>query len=105
MDLDTYQKAIAVFDLYPPEKVLEYTALGLANESGEYAGRVKKWIRHDRDTIDSMACALELGDILWYLSRAASGLGFSLSEIAEMNYSKLAQRQKKGSLRGDGDLR
>ena len=34
---------------------------------------------------DKEAMAYELGDVLWYLANAANDLGYTLSEIGEMN--------------------
>ncbi len=42
---DAYQDFTDETAIYPPEKGLEYTALGLASEAGEFAGKVKKMIR------------------------------------------------------------
>lgn len=47
----------------------------------------------------------ELGDNLWYLSELADKLGLSLEEIAQENLDKLASRQERGVLRGEGDER
>ena len=40
--------------------------------------------------------ALELGDILYYLSIMAHELGYTLQDIAEMNIAKLAKRYPDG---------
>ena len=44
--------------------------------------------------------ALELGDVLYYLTAAAAACGYPLSEIMEMNSNKLKERRKKGKPRG-----
>jgi hypothetical protein len=36
---------------------------------------------------------------------AAGEMGFTLSEIAKMNLQKLASRDERGTLQGDGDNR
>ena len=38
----------------------------------------------------------ELGDVLWYVSELASGLGATLEEIAERNIEKLYKRYPDG---------
>ena len=45
--LDEYQKLASQTAVYPRNRdsALMYTALGLASEAGEYAGKVKKLIR------------------------------------------------------------
>ena len=54
---------------------------------------------------DSRDMAKELGDVLWYLSVAASDLGYTLEEIAEMNIDKLRKRKAKDMIKGSGDNR
>lgn len=100
---DIYQDFTDSTAIYPPEKGLEYTALGLASEAGEFAGKVKKAIRDN--TYDADAMAAELGDVLWYLARAAAELDYHLSTIAEMNVEKLKSRKERNVLGGSGDER
>jgi NTP pyrophosphatase (non-canonical NTP hydrolase) len=47
----------------------------------------------------------ELGDVLWYVARAARGLDLPMSEIARVNAEKLASRAARGVLHGSGDNR
>lgn len=50
--------------------------------------------------------AKELGDCLWYIAVMAKlELGMSLEEIANMNIEKLALRNRKGTILGEGDNR
>jgi NTP pyrophosphatase (non-canonical NTP hydrolase) len=102
-EFDAYQDFAETTAIYPPEKGIEYTALGLASEAGEYAGKVKKMIRDGSYNTDAMAA--ELGDVLWYLAMAAAELDLSLSDIAMMNVEKLKSRQERGKLQGAGDER
>lgn len=85
-----------------------YPTLGLCGESGEVSEKVKKALRdHDGNFDEDVkkAIALELGDVFWYLSTLAYELGFSLQEIAEMNYEKLQSRKRRNKIHGDGDNR
>ena len=54
---------------------------------------------------DKHALALELGDIMWYAANLSSVLGYSLSEIAELNIAKSAGRVERGTIHGVGDNR
>lgn len=100
---DAYQDFTDSTAVYPARLGLEYTALGLASEAGEFAGKVKKAIRDN--TYDADAMAAELGDVLWYLARAAAEIDYHLSTIAEMNVEKLKSRKERNVLSGSGDER
>ena len=100
---DAYQDFTDTTAIYPPEKGLEYTALGLASEAGEFAGKVKKMIRDK--TYDTEAMIAELGDVLWYVARAAAELDVHLSDVAKDNVEKLKSRTERGKLKGSGDKR
>jgi NTP pyrophosphatase (non-canonical NTP hydrolase) len=49
--------------------------------------------------------ALELGDVLWYLSEICTRLGIRLEDVAEANIAKIADRMSRGVLTGEGDYR
>lgn len=70
-------------------------ALGLAGEAGEFANLIKKLTAHGHE-IDAATLADELGDILWYLSEAATACDLTLNQVAEMNVNKLRQRYPEG---------
>ncbi|ANC08053.1 MULTISPECIES: nucleoside triphosphate pyrophosphohydrolase family protein [Bacillus cereus group] len=81
-------------------------ALGLTGEAGEVADVVKKAIFHGHG-FDPAHCpgeeegnthkiALELGDILYYISIMSHEMGYTLEDIAQMNVSKLAIRYPDG---------
>ena len=109
MDFDTYQRLAAGTALYPDagNNVL-YPTLGLCGESGEVAEKVKKVLRdHDGqwNSTSREAVKLELGDVLWYLSRLAAELGFSLDDVAHSNIRKLTSRKQRQMIAGNGDQR
>ena len=85
-----------------------YPTLGLTNEAGEVAGKIKKIFRDKEGMIadaDRTALSGELGDVLWYLAQVSTELGLSLDEIAANNIAKLLDRQMRGKIQGDGDNR
>jgi len=47
----------------------------------------------------------ELGDVLFYITRAACALQTKLSQVADNNVSKLISRLKRGVIQGEGDNR
>jgi NTP pyrophosphatase (non-canonical NTP hydrolase) len=85
-----------------------YPTLGLVNEAGEVAGKIKKIFR-DKDGVigaaEREALKAELGDVLWYLAQTCTELEISLDEVAESNLTKLLDRQARGKIQGDGDNR
>lgn len=87
---------------------LVYPVLGLANEAGEVAGKVKKLFRDKGgrlDDADREALKAELGDVLWYLAEICTQVGIDLTDVAEYNLMKLASRMERGAIQGNGDNR
>ena len=85
-----------------------YPTLGLTNEAGELAGKIKKIFRDKGGVIgaeDREALKQELGDVLWYLTQIATELDLSMAEVAEANLTKLLSRLERGKIQGDGDNR
>lgn len=73
---------------------LTHAALGLASESGEFAGDVKRLYAYNAPLADEVrAHAIEeLGDILWYIALACESLGVSIHQVARENIEKLQRR-------------
>lgn len=105
MDFKTYQAAAMATAVFPKELGQAYTALGLVNEAGEYAGKVKKILRGDNPTVDRSALSGELGDVLWYLAACAHEFNIDLESVASDNLAKLSDRASRGVLKGSGDNR
>lgn len=108
-DFNSYQEAAArTGALIATDHPIVYPTLGLASEAGEVAGKVKRIFRDRHGQItdaDREALALELGDVLWYLSEICTRLGLPLEHIATRNIAKLADRASRGAISGEGDLR
>jgi NTP pyrophosphatase (non-canonical NTP hydrolase) len=93
--------------IYPKDKELEYLCLGIASETGEILGKVKKLIR-DRKELTTNAkgeIIAELGDVAYYLTRLADHLGITLTDLLQSNYEKLSSRKERGVIGGNGDYR
>ena len=109
MELNEYQAEALSTAIYPNDNKVEYLALALCGEAGEVADKVKKIIRDhngdfsDKDTRDRIA--YELGDVLWYAANPANAIGYTLSDIAEINLQKINSRAQRGTLHGSGDNR
>ena len=124
MNINVYQEGARRTAIYPG-KVVEYTedgypttndyfppfiycTLKLNGEAGEIAEFVGKAHRDGYSLVSKEAklrLAKELGDILWYIANMATDLGFDLSEIAQLNLDKLADRKARGVIGGSGDER
>lgn len=78
----------------PSEKITN-GVLGLLGEAGEVADHIKKY-RYQGHKIDFDYLAKELGDICWYISLLADGIGFDLETIMRMNIDKLKKRYPDG---------
>ncbi len=109
MDFTTYQTKSRRTAKYPAiGHPVIYPTLGLANEAGEVAGKVKKVFRDKGGVIgeaEREALKGELGDVLWYLAQVCTELGLPLDEVAEANIEKLYSRLERGVIGGDGDNR
>jgi NTP pyrophosphatase (non-canonical NTP hydrolase) len=85
-----------------------YPALGLVNEAGEVAGKIKKIFRDKGGEINEetrSALKAELGDVLWYVAQVCTELDLSMDEVAGYNIEKLYSRLERGTIRGEGDNR
>lgn len=115
MELIVYQKR-AMQTCMATSNNFSYMMLNMMAELGEMSGKIAKQIRKGQASIDNnQLCELdadtkqevckELGDVLWQLSGLCTVLGVSLEDIAEANLKKLADRQKRNVIDGNGDNR
>lgn len=121
MTLNEYQEQ-AMTTCMPTCNAFPYMFTNLVGEVGEFASKVAKSIRKGEIVVNdnlwfvgNMAVedvqerehllSMELGDILWQLSGLCHVLGFSLEDVARQNLEKLADRQKRHVIDGNGDER
>ena len=108
-NLSSYQReSRKTWNLVHTDHPIVYPTLGLVNEAGELAGKVKKIFRDKGGVIseeDRMALKYELGDVLWYMAQIATELDLDLQEVADANLEKLFSRQQRGKIKGEGDYR
>lgn len=108
MTLNEYQNKALETAQYPEAHRIIYPTLGLTGEAGEVSDKVKKVLRDFKGDFSEdrrRELAKELGDVLWYIATLSHDLGYSLEEIGEMNYAKLASRKQRGVIGGNGDNR
>jgi len=109
LGFESYQSEAVKTALYvKTDHPVIYPTLGLANEAGEVAGKIKKIFRDRGGQIseeDRESLKYELGDVLWYLSQICTSLDIDLKDVAASNLTKLLSRKERGAIKGDGDKR
>ena len=105
MTFNEYQARAHALAFYPENRAIEYVALKLAGEAGEVAEKVGKMIRDGMPDTFHQEIAKELGDVLWYVQEMAGVVGYTLSDVADLNMTKLESRKTRGVLGGSGDNR
>lgn len=120
MELNEYQKR-AMKTCTESSNNFSYMFMNLVGEVGEFAGKVAKAIRKEKAVIDFnnliterkdamleeeiVDLRREVGDILWQLSGLCTVMGWELEDVAQENLAKLADRQNRHVIVGEGDNR
>jgi NTP pyrophosphatase (non-canonical NTP hydrolase) len=97
MTLDEFEKAAARTlnpRLTDSERLMD-AAAGLAEESGEILGIVRKHTYQSR-ALDKEKLTIELGDAFWCLAMTARSAGITLERVAATNIEKLRTRYPNG---------
>lgn len=125
MTLTEYQKK-AMATCMSSCNNMGYMLTNLVAEVGELSGKIAKAIRKEkvvfrRNNLDPTSLqkhdqyeewqelirelTFEAGDVLWQLTGILTVLGIPLEAAAQMNIDKLADREQRGKIDGDGDHR
>lgn len=119
MELNDFQKQ-AMTTCTESSHNFAYMFMNLVGEVGEFSSKVAKWVRKGKLNIsgneltkpfakftgeDEVELRKEAGDILWQLSGLCTVMGWTLEEVAQENLAKLADRQKRNVIVGNGDNR
>ena len=108
LDFAEYQRQASKTAIYDDADIVIYSALGLASEAGEVAGKVKKSLRDDKGQFlpeKRQEIAKEIGDVLWYIAALCTDLNVDMEAVAQGNLDKLNSRLARGVLGGSGDNR
>lgn len=122
MELNEYQKrAMTTCTKYSNNML--YMLFGLCEETGELQGKFSKAIRKgllhascynqiiptdgNIGKLEDLRNDIkkECGDVAWMLAGVCSVMGWSLEEVCQMNLDKLADRQNRNVIVGEGDNR
>jgi NTP pyrophosphatase (non-canonical NTP hydrolase) len=82
-----------------------YTALSLAGEAGEVAGKASKAMRDGESSALMAALYTELGDVFWHWLQCCQEWGAQPDQVAEAMFQRLQDRRRRGTLQGSGDER
>lgn len=120
MELNEYQKK-AMQTCMETSNNFSYMFFNLVGEVGEFSSKIAKLIRKGNGVVNANhLCEVvtnfgdknakeelskELGDVLWQLSGLCTVLNVTLEDIAKQNLEKLADRQKRNVIDGNGDNR
>lgn len=110
MTFDEYQKKALTTAKTNQDPLMDKTiwAMGIAGEAGEVIEKWKKIVAYKEGKIskaDKEELKKELGDVVWYIAVLADSLGLTFEEIMQHNIKKLADRNKRGVIKGAGDNR
>ena len=103
-NFDDYSKWVEDKIITNPQDRLNENVLGLCEEAGEVAGKIKKRIR-DKLKVTPESIIGELGDVLFYTTALANYYNANLTHVMLQNMMKLNGREARGTLKGSGDNR
>ena len=112
MTFDEYQKAAITTalksDSTDPLLQKSIWVMGIAGEAGEVVEKWKKAVAYRNGEFSEAEFAdfkKEFADVIWYIAVLADSFGLSLDDLMKENLEKLASRQARGTIRGEGDNR
>jgi len=74
-----------------PINNMEWQALGLCGEAGEFANMIKKQLYKEIPTSEMIE---ELGDVMWHVSQCAKLLGTTIEHLMVVSAQKTLDRNK-----------
>lgn len=105
MKLNSYQSlAMRTARVESSEEKIGHAFEGMVDEVGEIASALKKHRRYGKP-LDRQNVIEECGDLMWFVSLMATGLGVTLEDIATANINKLRARFPDGFTEHDANVR
>ena len=87
MDFNDYQQQALTTAIYPVDREVDYTIIGLGSEIGElaevYAASKKSFYGTFKTEKDTKEALSELGDVLWYVAATADALNLQLDWVTK----------------------
>ena len=81
LTLNEYQNEALRTAIYPEDRGLEYTTLGLLSEVAELIDAYKRWEQDQNNDLANEDMRSETGDNYWYVAAIAHSLGEQLESI------------------------
>ena len=103
-NFDDYSKWVEDKIITDPQDRLNENVLGLCEEAGEVAAKIKKRIR-DKLKLTPEAILGESGDVLFYTTALADYYNAHLTHLMLQHLMKLHGREARGTLKGGGENR
>lgn len=98
-------KLIRKEEAYTTYSDLFIDSMNTEAELEKYSGEYCEKLTEERNAKYIQELQKEAGDILWQLAGLCSVMGWDLDDIAQQNLDKLADRQRRDKIDGDGDNR
>jgi len=90
LDFNDYQQQALTTAIYPVDREVDYTIIGLGSEIGELAevyGEAKKGFYGKLNGSDTKEALSELGDVLWYVAATADALNVQLDWVTKQAHT------------------
>lgn len=97
MDYNDFQQQALTTAIYPVDRELDYTVLGLGSEIGELAevyANAKKGFFGNFMGADAQLALGECGDVFWYVAATADALGLQLDWVLKQSFTEIHHASK-----------
>lgn len=97
MEANDYQQQALTTAIYPVDREVDYTIIGLGSEIGELAevyAVAKKGFYGQLDGSDTKNALSECGDVFWYVAAAADALNMRLEWVLQQTTTEIHHRSK-----------
>lgn len=97
LDYTDYQQQALTTAIYPVDREVDYTIIGLGSEIGELAevyGEAKKGFYHTLNGSDTKDALSECGDVFWYVAATADALKVNLDWVLRQATTEIHHASK-----------
>lgn len=107
LSVDEWDVILALDDFVAAAKELQAISKAVRGDPGKEMAGAELFSRanYDFDETNTKLYKKELSDVQWFVSEGARSVRAKLSDIAQINKTKLTDRLERGVIKGDGDER